>query len=72
MNTDSVSSQPLKFKVRFEVLTAVKMAMLLVWVATPCELVAGRQRFGETSSGPNSRCPLLPYHIHFPAPPLWP
>jgi hypothetical protein len=40
MNTDSVSSQPLKFKVRFEVLTAVKMAMLLVLVVTRCELVA--------------------------------
>jgi hypothetical protein len=31
---------------RFEVLTAVKMSMLVFWVVTPCELVDRHQRFG--------------------------
>jgi hypothetical protein len=33
---------------RFDVLTAVRMSMLLLWVVTPCELVGRYQRFGET------------------------
>jgi hypothetical protein len=36
------------FHVRFEVLTAVKMSMLVFWVVTPCGLVRRYQRFGET------------------------
>jgi hypothetical protein len=34
--------------VRLEVLTTVKMLMLVFWVATPCVLAAKYQRFGET------------------------
>jgi hypothetical protein len=34
--------------VRFEVLTAVKMAMLVIWVVTPCGLVGRQRQFGET------------------------
>jgi hypothetical protein len=33
----------------FEVLTAVKLSMLALWVVTPCCLVGRYQRFGETS-----------------------
>jgi hypothetical protein len=33
---------------RFEVITAVRMAMLLFWVVTSCGLVGKYQRFGET------------------------
>jgi hypothetical protein len=33
---------------RFEVLTAVKMSMLIFWVVIPCELVGKYKRFGET------------------------
>jgi hypothetical protein len=32
-------------EIRFEVLTAVKMTMLLVWVVTPCRLVGRYQSF---------------------------
>jgi hypothetical protein len=31
---------------RFEVLTAVKMLMLVFWIVTPCGLVGRYQRFG--------------------------
>jgi hypothetical protein len=34
--------------VRFEVLMAVKMSMLVFWIVTPCELVGRDQRFGGT------------------------
>jgi hypothetical protein len=43
--------------VRFEVLTAAKMAML--WVVTPCRLVTRCQRFEET------------YFLHFRAEGRW-
>jgi hypothetical protein len=33
---------------RFEVLTAVKMSMLLFWIVTPCGLVGRYQGFGGT------------------------
>jgi hypothetical protein len=33
---------------RFEVLTAVKMSMLVFWVVTPCGLVGRFQRFRKT------------------------
>jgi hypothetical protein len=33
---------------RFQVLTAVKMPMLVFWVVTPCGFVGRHQRFGET------------------------
>jgi hypothetical protein len=33
---------------RFEVLTAVKMSMLVFWVVMPCGLVGKYQRFGGT------------------------
>jgi hypothetical protein len=33
---------------RFEVLTAVKMLMLVFWIVTPCGLVGRYQRFGGT------------------------
>jgi hypothetical protein len=32
----------------FEVLTAVKMWIMVLWVMTPCSLVDGYQRFGES------------------------
>jgi uncharacterized membrane protein YqjE len=32
----------------FEVLTVVKMTMLVIWVVTPCGLVGRYQRFGQT------------------------
>jgi hypothetical protein len=32
---------------RFEILTAVKMSMLVFWVVTPCELVERYKRFEE-------------------------
>jgi hypothetical protein len=32
---------------RFEVLTAVKMPMLVFWVATPCGFLGRYQRFGD-------------------------
>jgi hypothetical protein len=35
---------------RFEVLTAVKMSMLVFWVVTMCGLVGRYQRLGETVS----------------------
>jgi hypothetical protein len=34
--------------VRFEVLTAVKMSVLFLWVVTPCGLIGRYQHFGET------------------------
>jgi hypothetical protein len=38
-----------KYKpMRFDVLTAVKMSMLVFWVVTPCGLVGRYQRFGGT------------------------
>jgi hypothetical protein len=37
----------IKVSLRFEVLKAVKMSMLVFWVATPCGLVGRYQRFGE-------------------------
>jgi hypothetical protein len=36
------------YDLRSEVLTAVKMSMLVFWVVTPCGLVNGYQRFGGT------------------------
>jgi hypothetical protein len=33
---------------RFEVLTAVKMSMLVLWVVTPFRLAGRYRRFGET------------------------
>jgi hypothetical protein len=33
---------------RFEVLTAVRMTMLLFWVVSPCRLVSRYQHFEET------------------------
>jgi hypothetical protein len=33
---------------RFEILTAVRMAMLSFWVVAPCRLAVRYQRFGET------------------------
>jgi hypothetical protein len=33
---------------RFEVLMAVKMPMLVFWLVMPCELVGRYDRFGET------------------------
>jgi hypothetical protein len=33
---------------RYEVLTAVRISMLVFWVITPCALVARYQHFGET------------------------
>jgi hypothetical protein len=33
---------------RFEVLTEVKLSMLVFWVVTPCGLVGRYQRFGRT------------------------
>jgi hypothetical protein len=35
------------WKVRSEVLTAVKLSMLVFWVVTPFGLVGRYQRFGE-------------------------
>jgi hypothetical protein len=35
---------------RFEVLTAVKMLIVVFWVVTPCSLVGGYQRLGGTYS----------------------
>jgi hypothetical protein len=35
---------------RFEVLTAVKMSMLVFWVVTLCGLVGRYQRFGEQTA----------------------
>jgi hypothetical protein len=37
-------------RVRFQVLTAVRIMMLLFWVLMLCRLVGRYQRFGETSS----------------------
>jgi hypothetical protein len=37
----------LRARVRFEVLTAMKMAVFFFWVVTPCGFV-GRYRFGGT------------------------
>jgi hypothetical protein len=36
--------------VKFEVLTAVKMAMSFFWVVTPSKLLGRYQRFGEKYS----------------------
>jgi hypothetical protein len=36
----------LTYNHNFKVLTAVKMSMLVIWVATPCELVERYQSFG--------------------------
>jgi hypothetical protein len=33
---------------RFEVLTTVKMSMVVFWFVTPCELVGQYQHFGVT------------------------
>jgi hypothetical protein len=33
---------------RSEVLTAVRMSILVLWIVTPCGLVGTYQRFGET------------------------
>jgi hypothetical protein len=35
---------------RFEILTAEKMSMLVFWVVMPCGLVGRHQRFGGTYS----------------------
>jgi hypothetical protein len=37
----------IQYSIRFEVLTAVKMSILVFWLATPSELVGRYQRFGE-------------------------
>jgi hypothetical protein len=47
---------------RFEVLTAVKIAMFF-WVVTPCGLVGRYQRFGETSLSLGVKCGDSPHGV---------
>jgi hypothetical protein len=43
-----ISKLALISTLRFEVLTALKMSILVKWVVTPCGLVGRYQRFGGT------------------------
>jgi hypothetical protein len=53
---------------RFEVLTSVKMPLVVFWVVTPCEIVGGDQRFGGTYclplQGPTWSCNPEDHHRH--------
>jgi hypothetical protein len=51
-------------EIRFEVITALKMSMLVFWVVTTLQLVGKYRRFGVTSSAFKSRNVGIYVQVH--------